>query len=159
MASKDEAERRRRPSFKAIIMVLIVAMSIAIAGWALVTVGTTSQVPTSDFVTLPTTTLSKKGEGVMFDSIAAVRQKGLAVGVKGYLETFSGKPVVEAKVYATYYLRGAYRTQLATTDQNGYFEMRFPMNWTGWLPLTLTYFGDDQHQGLTQLFSVSEENL
>jgi hypothetical protein len=33
------------------------------------------------------------------------------------------------------------------------------MNWTGWLLLTLTYFGDEQHQGLEQQFSVSGENL
>jgi len=159
MASNDEAERSRRPNIKGIVTVLIVVASIVIAGWALVTVSTTSQVPLSDFVTLPTAPLSKKGEGVFFDSITAIGQKGVAVGVKGYLETTSGNPVAGAKVYATYYFRGEYRTQVATTDQNGYFEMRFPMNWTGWLPVTLNYFGDEQHQGLTQVFGVSGENL
>ncbi len=159
MASNDEAERRRRPSIAAILTLIIVAVSIVAAGYALVTVGTIGQLPSSDFVALPTTPLPKKGEGVMFGSVAAIGQKGVAVGVKGYLETLSGKPVTDAKVYVTYYLQGAYRTQVVITDQNGYFEIRFPMNWTGWLPLTLTYFGDDQHQGLTRAFGVSGENL
>lgn len=159
MASDNEAERRRRPNVKTILVALIVAISIIAAGWVLATVSTASQVPPSDFVTLPTTPLSKTGEGVFFNSVTAIGQKGVAVGVKGYVQTASGKPVAGAKVYATYYLQGAYRTQVATTDENGHFEMRFPMNWTGWLPLALTYFGDDQHQGLTQVFSLSGENL
>ncbi len=159
MESKHEAERGRRPNTQTIALLLIVALSIVAAGWIMVTVSTTSQIPPSDFVTLPTTPLSTKGEKVMFVSVSAVGQKGVAVGVKGYLMTASGAPVAGAKVYMTYYLQGAYRTQLATTDQNGYFEAQFPMNWTGWLPLTLTYFGDDQHQGLTKIFSVSGENL
>ncbi|OFX17699.1 hypothetical protein A3K71_05880 [archaeon RBG_16_50_20] len=158
MESKHEAERGRRPNTQTIALLLIVALSIVAAGWIMVTVSTTSQIPPSDFVTLPTTPLSTKGEKVMFVSVSAVGQKGVAVGVKGYLMTASGAPVVGAKVYMTYYLQGAYRTQVATTDQNGYFEAQFPMNWTGWLPLTLTYFGDDQHQGFTHVFSVSGEN-
>jgi hypothetical protein len=103
--------------------------------------------------------VSKNGEIVKFVSIGAVAQKGVAVGVKGYLETVSGKPVSGAMVYVQYYFQGAYRTQAATTDQNGSFEINFPMNWTGWLPVTLTYFGDGQHQGLTAVFSVSGENI
>jgi hypothetical protein len=159
MASNDEAERRRRPDFKAMILALVVAVSIIAAGWALVTVATTSQVPPTDFVILPTTPLSKQGEGAFFSSISSIGQKGVAVGVKGYLETISGMHVAGAKVYVTYYLRGEYRTQVTTTDQNGYFEMRFPMNWTGWLPITLTYFGDDQHKGITRALGLSGENL
>ena len=159
MESKHEAERGRRPNTQTIALLLIVALSIVAAGWIMVTVSTTSQIPPSDFVTLPTTPLSTKGEKVMFVSVSAVGQKGVAVGVKGYLMTASGAPVAGAKVYMTYYLQGAYRTQVATTDQNGYFEAQFPMNWTGWLPLTLTYFGDEQHQGRTQVFSVSGQNV
>jgi len=159
MESKHEAERGRRPNTQTIALLLIVALSIVAAGWIMVTVSTTSQIPPSDFVTLPTTPLSTKGEKVMVVSVSAVGQKGVAVGVKGYLMTASGAPVAGAKVYMTYYLQGAYRTQVATTDQNGYFEAQFPMNWTGWLPLTLTYFGDEQHQGRTQVSSVSGQNV
>jgi flagellar basal body-associated protein FliL len=160
MAEKEDAEPRKRFKSQTIMILLIVAVSIVATGWALVTVSTTSNVPVSDFVTLPTAHLSTKGDQVKFVSISAIGQRGgVAVGVKGYLQTSSGSPVSGAKVYMTYYLRGDYRTQVATTDQNGYFEARFPMNWTGWLPITLTFFGDDQHQGLTQVFSVSGENL
>src|SRR3990170_347853 len=121
MESKHEAERGRRPNTQTIALLLIVALSIVAAGWIMVTVSTTSQVPPSDFVTLPTTPLSTKGEKVMFVSVSAVGQKGVAVGVKGYLMTASGAPVVGAKVY-------------------------------------MTYYGDDQHQGFTHVFSVSGEN-
>jgi hypothetical protein len=160
MASKDDAEPRKRLKVQTIILLLILAVSIVIVGWALVMVSTTSDVPTSDFVALPTGQLSTKGDQTKFVSISAIGQRGgVAVGVKGYLQTLSGTPVAGARVYMTYYLRGAYRTQVVTTDQNGYFEARFPMNWTGWLPITLTYFGDDHYQGLTQVFSVSGENL
>lgn len=159
MESKDEAERRKRPNTETIALLLILALSIVATAWVFVTVSTTSQIPPSDFVTLPTTPLSTKGQKVMFVSVSAIGQKSVAVGVKGYLMTTSGAPIAGAKVYMTYYLQGDYRTQVATTDQNGYFEARFPMNWTGWLPLTMTYFGDDQHQGFTKLFSVSGENL
>jgi hypothetical protein len=136
-----------------------VVVSVALAGWVLVTVSTTSQIPSSDFVSLPTTPLSNKGDRVIFVNVSAIGQGGVAVGLKGYLQTISGKPLAGATVYMTYYLQGSYRTQVATTGQNGYFEAHFPMNWTGWLPLTLTYFGDDQHQGLKQVFSVSGQNL
>ena len=83
----------------------------------------------------------------------------VAVGVEGYLQTASGSPIAGAQVYLTYYFEGAYRTQVATTDQNGYFQATFPMNWTGWLPLTVTYFGDSQHKGLTRVESVAGESL
>jgi hypothetical protein len=96
---------------------------------------------------------------VQFVSVSPVPSSSVAVGVKGYLMTSSGQPVSGAQVYLTYYLQGSYRTQVATTDQNGYFQAVFPMNWTGWLPITLTYFGDNQHQGLTQNFSVTGEGL
>ena len=138
METSHEPERSKRPKTQTIIVLLIVALSIAAAGWIMVTVSTTSQIPPSDFVTLPATPLSAKGEKVVFVSISAIGQKSVALGVKGYLMTASGAPVAGAKVYMTYYLQGAYRTQVATTDQNGYFEAQFPMNWTGWLPLTLT---------------------
>jgi hypothetical protein len=93
----------------------------------------------------------------MFE-VATVAQKGVAVGVRCYLRAVSGVPVAGATVCFTYFLV-KYRTQAATTDQNGYFQVHLPMNWTGWLLLTLTYFGDEQHQGLEQQFSVSGENL
>lgn len=159
MASQDEAERSRIPRNQSLVLILIVVISVALGGWALVTVSTTSQVPSSDFVSLPTTPLSDKGDVVRFVNVSAIGERGVAVGLKGYLQTSSGKPVAGATVYMTYYLQGAYRNQAVTTGQNGYFEARFPMNWTGWLPLTLVYFGDDQHQGLKQVFSVSGENL
>ncbi len=159
MASQHEAEQGKRPRIQTMVIILVVIISIVLAGWVLVTISTASQVPSSDFVSLPTTPLSNKGERVMFVRVSAIAQAEVAVGVKGYLQAISGVPIAGATVYMTYYLRGAYRTQAATTDQNGYFEARFPMNWTGWLPVTLTYFGDEQHQGLTQVFSVSGENL
>jgi len=73
--------------------------------------------------------------------------------------TATGAPVSNATVYVTYYFQSAYRTQSATTDQTGYFAIRFPMNWTGLLPLTLTYFGDSQYKGIQQVASVGGENL
>ena len=163
MASNDEAEKRnekrRRPSVKGLVALLIVVFLVILSAWALMTVSTTFQIPPSDFVALPTSPLSNKGQGVMFVSTSAITQKGVAVGVKGHLETISGQPVVGAKVYAQYYLQGNYRTQAVATDENGYFEIHFPMNWTGWLPLTLTYFGDDQHQGLKVVYSMSGESI
>jgi len=155
MAGKNVTEpERRRPRVQGALLLLIVVILVVLAGWALVTVGGRSQIPSSDFVKLPTTPLSFKGEKVVFVSVSNIDQNGLAVGVDGYLKTASGAPVSGAMVYMTYYLQGSYRTQVATTDQNGYFEAGFPMNWTGGLPLTLTYFGDDQHQGLTQTFII-----
>jgi hypothetical protein len=155
MAGKNEAEPgRSRPRLQDVIPLVLVVILIVLAGWALVTVGGRSQIPSSDFVKLPTTQLSSKGEKVVFVSVSNIAQNGIAVGVDGYLKTASGAPVTGAKVYMTYFLQGSYRTQVATTDQNGHFEARFPMNWTGGLLLTLTYFGDDQHQGLAQAFSI-----
>jgi len=81
------------------------------------------------------------------------------MGVSGYVDAISGQPVVGAEVYVQYYLNGGYQTQVSTTDQNGYFEIHFPMNWTGSLPVTFTYFGDDQHQGLILSSSLPGENL
>jgi len=155
MEGKNEVKTgRTRPRAQLVIFLLLIIVLAVLAGWVLVTVGSRSQIPASDFVKLPTTPLSIKGEKVVFVSVSNVAQKGLAVGVEGYLKTASGAPVTGAEVYMTYYLQGSYRTQVATTDQNGHFEARFPMNWTGGLPLTLTYFGDDQHQGLAQTFSI-----
>ena len=159
MGKTDEAERSSRLSYQVILMGVVLVISIVATAWVLVTVGIESQIPSSDFVQLPTTPLSTKGNEMVFISVSAIYQESLAVGVEGSLRSSSGLPIAGAKVYLTYYLRGAYRTQVATTDQNGYFEVRFPMNWTGWLPLTLTYFGDEQHKGLRQVFSVSGENL
>lgn len=158
MESKNEAERRiGKPRVQSVVLFLIIAVVVVLAGLTLVAVGTGSQVPSQDFVTLPNTHLSTQGNKVVFVSVSTVFQKSLAVGVKGNLVTASGSTVTGAKVYITYYYRGSYRTQVATTDQNGFFQVSFPMNWTGWLPLTLTYFGDDQHQGLTQVVSLAGE--
>ncbi|MGD0176271.1 MAG: hypothetical protein ABSC50_05540 [Candidatus Bathyarchaeia archaeon] len=161
MASNDEAEQtnRRGPPVKGLAALVIVVFLVIVSAWALVTVGPTSQFPPLEFVTLPTSPLSSSGQGVMFASVSAITEKGVAVGVKGYLETISGQPVAGAKVYAHYYLDGDYRTQAVSTSDNGYFEIHFPMNWTGWLPVTLTYFGGDQYQGITVVYSLSGENL
>jgi hypothetical protein len=160
MESKDEVETRTgRPRIQSIILFLIVVISVVLAGWTLVTVSNSSQIPSSDFVTLPGVPLSTRGEKVVFVSVLGVAQRGLAVGVSGYLMTVTGAPVTGAKVYMTYYLQNSYRTQVATTDQNGYFESYFPMNWTGSLSVTFTYLGDDEHQGLTQTLGVSGEGL
>ncbi len=159
MTSNHEAERRRRPSVKGAILVLVVVIAVVLTAWTLVTVSTASQIPRSAFVTLPTTPVSKKGESAKFVSISSITQKGVADGVTGYLKTISGQPIVGAKVYVQYYYQDAYRTQVATTDPNGHFDIHFPLNWTGSLPVTFTYFGDDQHQGLTLLSSVSGESL
>jgi len=137
----------------------VVVLAIVISGWALVTVSTTFQAPTSDFVTLPGTPLSKSGVGVTFSGISTVMSNGLAVGVSGFLLSSSGSPVASGSVYMTYYFQGSYRTQAATTDQNGSFEASFPMNWTGSLPLTLVYFGDAEHKGLTQVVNVPGQLL
>jgi hypothetical protein len=138
----------------------VVLLMVVITGWALVAVSTTFQTPPSDFVTLPNSPISTSGVVVTFSNVTGiVGGRGVTVGVNGYLISATGGPVAGATVYMTYYLEGAYRTQVTTTDQNGYFEAHFPMNWTGWLPLTITYFGDVQHRGSTRLFSVLGENL
>jgi hypothetical protein len=152
-----EAERKRKPPVQTIMLVLAFVTAMALAGWAIASIATAGQVAPSAFVPLPTTALSAKGVSTTFANVTAVFDEGMAVGVKGYLRTSSGTPVAGASVYMTYY-DNAYRTLVATTDQNGYFEARFPINWTGWLPLTLTYFGDDQHEGLKESFSVYGQN-
>jgi hypothetical protein len=159
MISNNEAEPRRGLSVKNAFAVLIILIAVILTAWTMFTVGNATQIRPSSFVALPTTPLTKTGQSVQFTSVSPVGQKGVAVGVKGFLETSSGQPIAGAKVYAHYYLQGEYRTQVATTDQNGYFEIIFPMNWTGWLTLTLTYFGDGQHQGLSVVLSLSGEGL
>ena len=155
--AKNEAGKQRRISYQSVLMIAVVVVSIIYAGWVMVTVSSASQVPSSDFVTLPNRPLSDKGDRVNFVGVTAISQKGVAVGVEGYLRTSSGAPVAGASIYLTYFLDFSYRTQVTTTDQNGHFQVYFPMNWTGWLPLNAMYFGDDQHQGQKQNFTVSGE--
>jgi hypothetical protein len=158
LQSESEAEPKgRKLRFQSILILLMIVVSIGLTAWGLVTISTSSQIPPSDFVTMPEAQLSTTGDKVLFVSVSDVAQRGLAVGVQGYLKTASGTPVAGAKVYVTYYAQGSYRTQVATTDPNGHFEVRFPVNWTGWLPVTLTYFGDGQHQGLKQGFQIAGE--
>ena len=152
---KPDVKRSVGVRFLALVVAVLV---IIITGWALVAVSSTLP-PPSDFVILPNTPLSKSGLGVGFTNISPVVANGVAVGVSGYLVTGSGTPVSGASVYMTYYFQGSYRTELATTDQTGYFIEHFPMNWTGSLPLTLVYFGDGQHKGIQQVVSVPGENL
>jgi hypothetical protein len=159
MAKVDETGRRGPLNLKAISILAVVLVSVVVSGWALVLVSRTFQIPPSDFVTLPSTPLSRTGTVTVFASLVPIVQNGVTVGVKGYLQTASGQPVSGAQVYVQYYLQNAYRVQVGTTDGNGYFEIHFPMNWTGWLPLTIAYFGDSQHEGLQQLVSLPGENL
>jgi len=161
MTTEKQLSQKREfvVSMRTIGLAAVVVLAIVISGWALVTVSTTFQAPTSDFVTLPAAPLSKSGVGVTFSGISTVMSNGLAAGVSGYLISSSGSPVANGSVYMTYYFQGSYRTQVATTDQNGYFDASFPMNWTGSLPLTLTYFGDAQHKGLVQVFSIAGQAL
>jgi hypothetical protein len=140
------------------LAIIAVVLVIIVTGWALVTVSSTLPAP-SDFVTLPDTPLSKSGVAVTFTKISSVIVNGISGGVSGYLVTSSGDPVSGASVYMTYYFQGSYRTEVATTDQNGYFTEHFPMNWTGSLPLALVYFGDGQHKGTKQVADVPGENL
>ncbi len=154
-----EAGKRRTVSMKTILIMLIVVLSVIASGYAMVTVSRTFEIRPSDFVTIPAENVSKTGQVVVLDSVATVMQGSVAMGVNGYLETSSGQPVAGANVYVQYYLEGSYRTQVGTTDQNGYFEIHFPMNWTGWLPVTMIYLGDAQHQGLRQIVSLTGEPL
>jgi hypothetical protein len=156
---KDGVEASRKPKITTILASLIILILVVLTGLALVTIGTTSHIPSSDFVTRPTAQLSTTGDLVSFVSVSDIARNGLAVGVQGYLMTTSRVPVTGGKVYMTYYLQGAYRTQVAATDQNGHFDALFPMNWTGSLLITLTYLGDSQHQGLTQVMSVAGEGM
>ena len=146
-------------SRQTILTVLIVAVLVIVTAFAVVTVSRTFELRPSDFVTMPTTPVSKAGAVVVFSSVTPIDENNLAVGVQGYLMTSSGQPVAGASVYVQYYLEGSYRTQVGVTDSNGFFQIHFPMNWTGWLPLTMVYFGDMQHQGLQQVVSLPGENL
>ncbi len=158
LQSQSEAEpKSRKPRVQSILILLIVLIIIGMTAWVLATVATGSQIPPSDFVAMPTTPFSTAGDKVQFTSVSDIAQNGLAAGVQGYLKTVSGAPVSAGTVYVTYYADGSYRTQVTTTDQNGHFVFHFPVNWTGWLPVTLTYFGDNQHQGLRQGFQVAGE--
>ena len=157
--SSEKTAPRRRINYQSIMLLVIVALAVVASGLVLVVVSTTFQAPPADFVALPSTPRSTSGVAAGFSQVSAVVSRGLAVGVKGYLLTSSGSPVAGASVFMTYYFQGSYRTQVAVTNANGYFEARFHMNWTGWLPLTLAYFGDAQHKGSTQIASVSGENL
>jgi hypothetical protein len=160
MTSENQSTSSRARTYS-IAFILLAVICIAIAGGVLVIVSNTFQWKSSDFTTLPTASISTTGAAVTFVNVGPITHSkhAVAVGVEGYLETGSGSPVVGAQVYLTYYFEGAYRTQVATTDQNGYFQVTFPMNWTGWLPLTVTYFGDSQHRGLTRVESVAGESL
>ena len=138
---------------------MAIVVVIAITAFAMVTVSDTFEIRSSDFVTLPTVSISKTGQIVAFQDVSTIMENNLAVGVQGYLETSTGQPVVGASVYVQYYFEENYRNQVGVTDSNGFFQIHFPMNWTGWLPLTIIYFGDSQHQGLQQIVSLPGENL
>jgi hypothetical protein len=155
----ENRAKRQRVDYQSIALVTVVVVFIILSGWALVVVSTTFSAPQSDFVTMPNTPPSKSGADVIFSNVSPVADGNVAAGVRGYLLTRAGSSIAGASVYISYYFQGSYRTQVAVTDQNGLFQVQFPMNWTGWLPLTLTYFGDAQHRGLTQVVSVSGENL
>jgi hypothetical protein len=146
-------------SKKVILALAVVAVLAVLSAFTLVTVSKTFQIRPSNFVTLPTTPVSKSGTAVYLGSVTPIVENNLAVGVQGYLHTLSGQPVAGASVYVQYYLEGSYRTQMGVTDSNGFFQIRFPMNWTGWLPLTVFYFGDNQHQGFQQAVSLPGEAL
>jgi hypothetical protein len=150
---------RRRLSKQTILLGIVAIVLVALAAFALVTVSRAFEIRPSNFVTMPTTPVSKTGTVVLLNSVSPIEENNLAVGVQGYLTTSSGQPVSGASVYVQYYLEGSYRTQVGVTDSNGFFQIHFPMNWTGWLPLTVVYFGDTQHQGVQQLVSLPGENL
>ncbi len=152
-----------RLSRKTILYGIIVLVIIALTALAMVTVSRTfdtyANTRHSYFVTMPSTPISKSGTVVALGSVSPIIDNNLAVGVQGYLTAASGQAVVGASVYVQYYLEGDYRTQVATTDSNGFFQIQFPMNWTGWLPLTVVYFGDTQHQGFQQVLSLPGESV
>lgn len=150
---------KRRLNRETILLGLVVLVLVILTASALVTVSRTFEIRPSNFVTMPTTPVSKTGTVVLLSSVTTITENNLAVGVQGYLMTASGQPVPGASVYVQYYLEGSYRTQVGVTDSNGFFQIHFPMNWTGWLPLTVVYFGDTQHQGVQQIVSLPGENL
>lgn len=154
LVAKETGRGARRLPSENVLLAVVVVVAVLAAGWVMITVSSASQLPSSEFVTLPATPLSEQGQKVKFDSVSPISQGGISVGVRGFLKTADGRPVAGATIYFTYYLQGAYRTQATVTDQDGYFEVRFPMNWTGWLPVTLTYYGDDAHQGISEVFSI-----
>jgi len=157
MTGAQGSNTKRNVSVKSLAL-LAAVLVIIITAWALVTVSSTLP-PPSDFATLPSTPITKSGASVAFTKISPLTANGVADGLSGYLLTLSAAPVAGATVYVTYYFQGSYRTQSATTDQTGYFELHFPMNWTGSLPLTLIYFGDNQYKGIQQIVSLSGETL
>jgi len=157
MTGAQGSNTKRNVSVKSLAL-LAAVLVIIITAWALVTVSSTLP-PPSDFATLPSTPITKSGASVAFTKISPLTANGVADGLSGYLLTLSAAPVAGATVYVTYYFQGSYRTQSATTDQTGYFELHFPMNWTGSLPLTLIYFGDSQYKGIQQIVSLSGETL
>jgi len=142
-----------------ILIGIVIVVLVVLSALAMVTVSRTFEILPSDFVKMPTTAISKAGTVVLITSVSPVDENNLAVGVQGYLMTTSGQPVAGASVYVQYYLEGTYRTQVGMTNSNGFFQIHFPMNWTGWLPLTMVYFGDTQHQGVQQVVSLPGENL
>ena len=146
-------------NYRSILLLIIVGLAVVVAGWTLVAVGSAFQAPPSDFVALPTTPLSKSGAVVIFSDLSTIMQQNRAVGARGYLVAGSGSPVAGVKIFVTYYFEGSYRTQSAVTNDKGYFELMFPLNWTGWFSMTFTYFGDSDHRGLVQAASLSGENL
>jgi len=148
-----------RMNKQTILVGLVVVVLVVLSAFALVTVTRTFEIRPSDFVTMPATPVSKTGTVVLLTSVSPIVENNLAVGVQGYLTTALGQPVVGASVYVQYYLEGSFRTQVGITDSNGFFQVHFPINWTGWLPLTIVYFGDTQHQGVQQLVSLPGENL
>jgi len=156
----DAAESgKRRANKQTIFLWFIVVVLIVLTAVAMVAVSRTFELRPTDFVTMPTTPVSKTGTVVVLSSVSTITENNLAVGVQGYLMTSSGQPVAGASVYVRYYLEGSYRTQVGTTDSNGFFQINFPINWTGWLPMTIIYLGDTQHQGVQQLFTLPGENL
>ena len=99
MATVDVTGRRGPLNSKTVLVLLVLAVSIVASGWALVTVSRTFRIPPSDFVTLPTTPISKTGTVTVFTSVTPIVQNGMTVGVTGYLQTASGQPVSGAQVY------------------------------------------------------------
>jgi hypothetical protein len=158
LANQVEASKGR-VNKQTILIGVIVAVLVILSAFTLATVSRTFEIRPSDFVTLPSTPVSTTGEVVVFGPASTIVENNLAVGVQGYLKSASGQPVAGASVYVQYYFEGAYRTQVGITDSNGFFQIHFPMNWTGWLPLTIFYFGDSQHQGVQEIVSLPGENL
>ena len=159
MSTENQAPAVRRMNYRSILSMIILGLAVAAAGITLVAVSNAFQTPPSNFVTLPTDPISKSGMVAAFSDVSTITQQNRAVGVRGYLLAGSGSPVAGAKIYATYYFQGSYRTQMGTTSDKGYFEIIFPLNWTGWLPVTFTYFGDSDRRGLVQVATLPGENL